>query len=142
MEEDQLDALTSESSDTSGPHDHLSLVLGSKHSRRIRCRPEHTLTSYWSEASVSSQTSGAVSRKELEAVLAWADHAATWADQTEERASHLEDIMRDMVSTLSTYFEGAFMGFEDMLVRIPAPALPPARASSFEDDDDVDLGDF
>ena len=68
--------------------------------------------------------------------MAWADHAATWADQAEEHAFHLEGIVRDMMSMLSTYFK--VTSFEDMLARIPA--LAPA--SDNDDDDDVDLGDF
>ena len=43
--------LASEGPDTSGPHDHLSQVLRLEHSGRIRCRPKHTPTSYWSEVS-------------------------------------------------------------------------------------------
>ena len=53
--------------------------------------------SYWSEVSISSQTFDIVSWKELEEALAWANHAAIQADQAEERASHLEGIVRDMV---------------------------------------------
>ncbi|EHA8588859.1 hypothetical protein COCNU_scaffold006899G000020 [Cocos nucifera] len=148
---DQLDALTSERSDTSGPHDHLSLILGHEHSGRIRCRLRHTSTSYWSEVSISLQTFNIVSGKELEVALAWVDHAVMQADQAEERASHLEGIVRDMVLMLNAYFGGTFMGFEDMLARIPtaapptlaaAPALAPARTPCPRDDDDVDLGDF
>ncbi|KAG1330946.1 hypothetical protein COCNU_02G009140 [Cocos nucifera] len=124
---DQLDVLVSEDPDTSDPHDHLSQILGPKHSGRIRC-----------------------SRKELEAALAWADHAATRADWAEERTSHLADIVRDMVSMLSVRFGGVFMSFGDILACIPSPALapapapapPPTRGPSLGDDDDVDLGDF
>ena len=47
---------------------------------------------------------------------------------------------------LSMHFEANFAGLEDMLANIMAPAspapAPPARAPSFDDDDDVDLGDF
>ena len=95
--------------------------------------------SYWSEASVSSQISGIVSREKLEEALAWADHAATQADQAEECASHLKGIMRDMMSMLNARFE--VMSFEDILARIPA--LAPILASAFgDDDDDVDLENF
>ncbi|KAG1330974.1 hypothetical protein COCNU_02G009420 [Cocos nucifera] len=75
-------------------------------------------------------------------------------DWAEEHTSHLESIMRDMMSMLSMHFEGTFKGFEDMLVCIPTLALTPApasilasipalaRAPSPRDDDDTDLGDF
>ena len=88
--------------------------------------------------------------------MAWVDHAATWVDRAEEHTSHLEDIMRDMMSMPSMHF--GVMGFKDMLAHIAAPILAlapapaptlapaPAPASTFgdddDDDDDVDLGDF
>ncbi|KAG1354818.1 hypothetical protein COCNU_07G009300 [Cocos nucifera] len=131
----QLDALMSEGPDTSGSYDHLSQVLGPEYSGRIRCRPGHTSMSYWSETSISSQTFGVVSQEELEEALARADHAATRADRAEERAFHLKDIVRDMMSTLSVWF--GVTGFEDKLARIPAPA-----PIFDDDDDDVDLGNF
>ena len=103
--------------------------------------------SYWSKASISSQTFDVVSQEELEEALAWVDHAAMRTDRIEKRASYLKNIIRDMVSTLSAHFRDAFTDFEDMLARIPtpappAPALALAHALSPGDDDDVDLGDF
>ncbi|KAG1347620.1 hypothetical protein COCNU_06G014490 [Cocos nucifera] len=95
----------------------------------------------------SSQTFGDVNRKELEEVLARADHAATQTDRAEEHASHLEGIVRDMISMLSAYF--GVTGFEDMLAHISASALTlaPAPAPTLapgddNDDNDVDLSDF
>ncbi|EHA8589391.1 hypothetical protein COCNU_scaffold009604G000010 [Cocos nucifera] len=106
--------------------------------------------SYCSEVSVSSQTSNVISWEELEEALTQADHATTRADWAEERASHLEGIVRDMIPTLSAHF--GIIGFEDMLAHIPAQALAlvpaPARASALahndddNNDDDVDLEDF
>ncbi|EHA8591318.1 hypothetical protein COCNU_scaffold043140G000010 [Cocos nucifera] len=49
--------------------------------------------SYWSEASISSQTFDIVSREELKEALAWADHAATQANRAEKHASHLQGII-------------------------------------------------
>ncbi|EHA8589584.1 hypothetical protein COCNU_scaffold011181G000010 [Cocos nucifera] len=100
-------------------------------------------------------------KEEFKEVLAWANHAAMWADWTEEHASHPKNIMRDMMLMLSIYFGGAFMSFEDILACIPAlaplapsstlapppasaptPALALAHAPFPDDDDDIDLEDF
>ncbi|KAG1339096.1 hypothetical protein COCNU_04G014020 [Cocos nucifera] len=68
-----------------------------------------------------------------------------WAAHAEKRTSHLEGILSAMVMKLSAYFGANFAGLGDMLANVsaPTPALaPPARAPSFDDDDDVDLENF
>ena len=73
--QEQLDALVSEDPDTSGPHDHLSQVLGPEHSGRVRYRPGYIPTSYRSEVSSSSHAFGAISREQLDEAWVKVDQA-------------------------------------------------------------------
>ncbi|EHA8590137.1 hypothetical protein COCNU_scaffold015392G000010 [Cocos nucifera] len=111
-------------------------------------RPDQ-LNTLVSEGPDTSGPHDHLSQEELEEALARVDHAVMQTDWAEERASHLESIMRDMMSTLNVHF--GVTDFEDMLAHISAPTAAPTLTSALapastlapgDNDDDVDLGDF
>ena len=112
------------------------------------------LTSYWSEASISSQASGVISREQLNEALAQIAQVEECTTQTEEHADQLQSIMSAMETQLFATLEGDFSKFQDMLASFstpvpPAPATVPfdsASVHSYDDEmleeEDDDLADF
>ena len=81
--------LASEGLNTSDPLDHLSQVLGPKHSERIRCRPKYISMSYWSMVSISSHAFGVVSQEHLDETFMKVAQFQECASQAEKHTSQL-----------------------------------------------------